>query len=101
MPTDLESLVDVRVVNDLAGQKDVAVGEAPPCLIRIVDRPIDAVAEAELARQMDREPARAVLEIPRTNVVDDPAVVRRRELAGDGLFHVEALAENERLGGGH
>ena len=43
--------VDVRVVNDLAGQEDAPVREPMPCLIRVVDGAVDAVAEAELARQ--------------------------------------------------
>ena len=44
-------IVDVRVVDDLAGQKDVAVGKALARLIGVVDGAIDAVAEAELARE--------------------------------------------------
>ena len=48
-------VVDVRVVNDLAGQMDRAIGEALARLVGVVDGPIDAVAEAELAGQMDGE----------------------------------------------
>ena len=50
-------VVDVRVVNDLAGQEDRAVGKALTRLIRVVDRAIDAVAESELAREVNRETA--------------------------------------------
>ena len=53
-----QPVVDVRVVDDLAGQEDVAAGKPAPRLIGVVDRPIDAVAEAELAGEMEREPAR-------------------------------------------
>ena len=52
-----QPIVDVRVVDDLAGQEDVAAGEPPARLIGVVDRAIDAVAEAELAREMDGQPA--------------------------------------------
>ena len=51
-------VVDVRVVDDFAGQEDGAVREAAPRLVGVVDGAIDAVAEAELAREMDGEPAR-------------------------------------------
>ena len=59
MPAIAQLIVDVRVVDDLAGEEDVAVGKAPPRLVGVVDRAIDAVAEAELAGEMDGEPAGA------------------------------------------
>ena len=47
-------IVDVRVVDDLAGQEDVAAGEAAARLVGVVDGAVDAVAEPELAREVDR-----------------------------------------------
>ena len=52
-----QPIVDVRVVDDLAGQEDVLIREAPARLIGVVDGAIDAVAEAELAREVDGEAA--------------------------------------------
>ena len=46
-------IVDVRVVDDFAGQKDAAIGKALARLVRVVDGAIDAVAEAKLACEMD------------------------------------------------
>ena len=53
-----ELIVDVRVVDDLAGQEDLPVGKPLARLIRVVDGAIDAVAEAELAREVHGETAR-------------------------------------------
>ncbi len=50
-------VVDVRVVDDFAGQEHLAIREARARLIRVVDRAIDAVAEPELAREMDQQAA--------------------------------------------
>ena len=44
-------IVDVRVVDDFAGQKDVAVGKPVPRLIGVVDGAVHAVAEPELTGQ--------------------------------------------------
>ena len=50
------AVVHVGVVDDLAGQEDAAVGKAAR-LIGVVDRAVDAVAEAELPRQIQTETA--------------------------------------------
>ena len=84
----------------IAGQEDVAPRESPPRLIRVVDRPVNAVAETELAGEIESEPAGGELIVAGADLIDNRAVVGRRELAGDGLFHVEALTEDER-GSGH
>jgi hypothetical protein len=42
-------MVDVRVVDDLAGQEYAAIGKLPAGLVGVLDRPLDAIAEAELA----------------------------------------------------
>ena len=86
-------------MDDLAGEEDVAPGEARHRLVGVVDGAIDAVAEAELAGEMDGEPALLVAVVAGADLVDERAVVRGGELARDGLFHVEALAEDEGLRG--
>ena len=53
MPAGAQLVVDVRVVDDLAGQEDAPVGEPPARLVGVVDRAIDAVAEPEFPREMD------------------------------------------------
>ena len=63
MPVGAQLLVDVRVVDDFAGQEDASIGKALARLVGVVDGAIDAVAEAELAGQMEREPARLVGEV--------------------------------------
>ena len=50
-------VVDVRVVDDFAGQEHRAIGKALARLVRVVHGAIDAVAEAELAREVDGQPA--------------------------------------------
>ena len=84
--------VDVRVVNDLAGQEDAPVREPMPCLIGVVDRAVDAVAEAELARQTDRQTTglRGVPRLPHR--VDQAAVVVARNGAGNVLLQIQPLA---------
>src|SRR5262249_35622458 len=96
-----QPIVDVRVVDDLASEEDVPAGKARDRLVGVVDRAIDAVTEAELAREMDRQPPFLVAEAGRADLVDEPAVVRGGELARNRLFHVEALAEDQGLRGAH
>src|SRR5215203_2580492 len=91
----------MRIVDDLAGQEDVAAGEPAPRLVGIVDRAVDAVAEPELACEADAQTARLVAIAVGAYAIDDRAVVGGGQLAGDRLFHVEALAENQRLGRMH
>jgi hypothetical protein len=91
-------VVDVGIVDDFAGQKDVLPREAAPRLIRIVDGTVHAVAEAELAGEVDREPAGLEPVVVGPELVDDRAVVRGSQFGGHRLLHVEALAEDQRLG---
>ena len=51
-------IVDVRVVDDLAGQVDGSIGEAASRLVRVVNGAIDSVTEAKLPRQIQAEAAR-------------------------------------------
>src|SRR5262249_58741933 len=88
-------VVDVRVVDDFAGQKDPAVAEPLARLIRVVDRTIDAVAEAELTREVYRQPASDMTKVVGFDLFDQRAVVVLREVAGDGIFEIETFAENQ------
>ena len=66
MPWRAEAVVDVRVVDDLAGQKDITAREAPTRLIGVVDGAIDTVTEPELAGEVDCQTAGGVLKaLPR------------------------------------
>ncbi len=96
MPIAAEILVDVRVVDDLAGQKHTLVRKTLARLVGVVDGAIDAVAEAELAREMDGQPSGAIREIVGLDVIDDRAVIVLGEHAGDGMLQIEAFTEDER-----
>jgi hypothetical protein len=89
-------LVDVRVVNDLAGQVDRALRKPLARLVRVVDGAIHAVAEAELSREVDGETSRAVGELVGLDAIDESAVIVVGQHAGDGVLQVEAFTENER-----
>ena len=89
-----ELLIDVRIVNDLAGQEHVAVGEAFARLIRVIDRPIDTVAEPEFTREMQRQPAGTKDEIVRLDPIDERTMVIVGQHAGDGMLQIEAFAED-------
>jgi hypothetical protein len=82
-------------VDDFAGQEDLAIGEAPPRLVGVIDGAVDAIAEAELVRQMHREAAGCVAIAVGLDRLDEAAVVVGRERAGDGVLEVEALAVND------
>ena len=89
-------LVDVRVVDDFAGQKHLAIRNALASLVGVVDGSIHAVTEAELTRQVYGQPSGAEGEVLRFDPFDDGAVVVLGEPAGDGLLEVESLAEDQR-----
>src|SRR5262245_12781259 len=71
----LKSLIDVRIVNDFADQEDPPVGKLHRSLIRIVNRAVDAVAEAERLGQPDRDVAERGAVASRTKVLDQVAVI--------------------------
>ena len=98
-PSCAQPLVDVGVVDDLAGEKDVAPGKSRDRLVRVVDGAVDAVAEAELPGEMHGEASLFVAIVAGAHLVDESAVVRRGELARDGRLHVETLAEDQGLSG--
>ena len=64
-------VVHVRVVDDFAGQEHAAIGKPLARLVRVVDGAIDAVAEAELLREMDGQPPGSAHESVRADFVND------------------------------
>ena len=72
-------------------RKTRAIGKALARLVGVVDGAIDAVAEAELAREMDRQPAGAVGEVVGLDALDELAVIVLGQHAGDGVLQVETL----------
>ena len=95
-PLRPELVVDVRVVDDFAGEEDAAVGKSLPRLVGVVDRAIDAVAEPELTRQVDGEPAGAEAVAVLFDGADDLAVIALGEHVGDLVFEVEPFPEDKR-----
>ena len=83
-------------MNDLAREVHRSIGKTPARLIRVVHGAVHAVAEAELAGEVDGEPAGPVREIVRLDAFDDFAVVVLGQHAGDGTLQVEPFPENER-----
>ena len=65
MPMRAQLVVDVRVVDDFAGEEDAAIGKTLARLVGVVDRAIDAVAEPEFAREVHGEPPGAMREVRR------------------------------------
>ena len=58
-----QPIVDVGIVDDLAGQVDVLLGKSPPRLIGVVDGAVDAVAESEFAGEVHGQTPDTVLEV--------------------------------------
>ena len=88
-------IVDVRVVDDLAGQEDRAIGKALPRLIRVVDGAVHAVAEAEFPREVDGETAGRETVVRRLDRRDELAVITLGEHVRDFVLEVEAFSEDE------
>ena len=76
-------------------RKTRAVGKPAPRLIGVVHGPIDAVAEPELAREEDGQPAVLVTVVVGLDRVDELAVVALGEDARDFVLEVEALTEDD------
>src|SRR5438128_812828 len=85
--------VHVGVVNDLPDEKDALGRELGAGLVRVLDRAVDSVAEAELPGQLEREVAHHELVARAANGVDHSAVVVRGERALDRALQPEAFAE--------
>ena len=77
-------------------RKTRSVGKPLARLVGVVDGAIDAVAEAEFLREVNRQPAGCRTKPAAWTSSTIAAVVRRGQIAGDGLFQVEALAEEIR-----
>ena len=95
-PFFAEAVVDVRVVDDLAGQQHALRGEFLPSLVRVIDRAVHAVAEPEFLRQVERETSARLNEPGCLEVVDDAAVVGSSQVGCDRFFEVETLTEDDR-----
>ena len=93
-----EAVVDVRVVDDLAGEKHAAVRKPLARLVGVIDRAVDAVAEPELTREMNREASGPVLEVVRLDLLDEIAVIVLVQLGRDRVFQVEPFSKHERRG---
>src|SRR5438128_1813176 len=85
--------VHVGVVDDLPDEKDALGRELGAGLVRVLDRAVDAVAEAELPGQLEREVAHHELVARAANGVDHAAVVVRGERSLDRALQPEAFAE--------
>ena len=95
-PGSAQPAVHLWVVDDLAGQIDRPFREPPARLIRVVHRPVDSVAEPELASEMDAQPLLVPLVVGGPDPVDERAVVVGGQLTGDLLLQREPLAEHRR-----
>ena len=73
-----QARVDVRVVDDFAGEKDPAVGEALARFVGVFDRAIHAVAEAELPCELQPELTDGGFEPQRLQAIDDVAAIATR-----------------------
>jgi hypothetical protein len=83
-------------VDDLAGEEHFAIGEPLARLIGVVDGAIDAVAEAELPREVDGQTARPILVVGLLDRGDEVAVITLGEDVGDLVFEVETFSEDQR-----
>src|SRR6185503_17972389 len=87
-----EASIHIRVMDDLAHEKDPAVGKLAPGLVRVLHRPFYAVAEAKLARQADRRLAHDEGVILRPKAIDQIALVSGQVFLHLG-FETETLPE--------
>ena len=85
--------IDVRIVDDLAGEIDLPVGKFLARLVGVLDRALDPVAEAKLAGQANRHAAGTEREVPLLEQIDQPPVVRGSQLALDVSLEAESLSE--------
>ena len=75
--------IHVRIVNDFAREEDPAVRKLRSRLVRVFHRPLDAVAESELAGQPDRDVPGREHEVPLAQEIHQPAGV----VGGKRLMH--------------
>ena len=91
-PHVAELRVHVRIVDDLAGEGDAPIGELGAGLVGVLHRALDAVAEAELAREPDGDRPRVERERARAQQVHEPPGVVGGERVLDLGLEAEALA---------
>jgi hypothetical protein len=95
----LELVVDVRVVDDLTHEEGPLAGKLGARFVGVLDRPIDPVAESELAGQPERQLADAQRVAGAADRVHHAAVVVGGQGALNGALQSKAFAE-VRLGHG-
>jgi hypothetical protein len=83
-------------MNDLAGEIHPPIREPPASLIRVVDRAIDAVAEAEFACEVHGQPPGAIGEVFGLDLFNERAAIVVGERASDRILQVETFAEDQR-----
>ena len=86
-----QALVDVRIVDDLAGQKHAPVGKLPAGLVGVVDGTINAVTKPEFLGEFEMESARAGLVTESLKTFDDGALVSTRQNGSDLGFQAETF----------
>src|SRR5262249_47262740 len=70
-----EFLVHMRVVNDLASEEYLLVWKTAAGLIRVIHRAVDAITEAKLTCEMNRQPSCLVREIVVLDLGNDLTVI--------------------------
>ena len=88
-------VVDVRIVDDFAGQVNGAVGKPRAGLVGVVHRAVDPVTEPELPGEVEGQAPGLVPVALVLDPGDEVAVIARRELARDRVLEVQTLAENQ------
>jgi hypothetical protein len=83
-------------MNDLAREIDAPFREPPASLIRVVDRAVDAVAEAEFSCEVHGQPPGPIGEIIRLDLLDDCAAIVVRQRVGNRSLQVKTFPENQR-----
>jgi hypothetical protein len=78
-------------VDDLARDEQVLLGKLLPGFVSVFDGSVDAVAEAELLSEVEREVAGCEREVLRAHAIDERAGVIAAHLAADDLLQAESL----------
>ena len=76
-------------------RKTVRSGKARPRLVGVVDGTIDAVAEPEFPREMQRQTARGERIAALLDLGDERAVIVLGQLPRDGRAKVESFSEDQ------
>src|SRR5207249_3962056 len=84
--------VHVRIVDDLADEENLSVGELPPRLICVLDRALHTVAETELAGEPNGDVADGQRVVAIAQEIDELSLVGG-ELRLNLRFEAETLAK--------